>query len=126
MAAGCLARRCERIRGRHLETSADFGLTAEQFLAAKLAKAKAAETAGGSASGRASPYDGDGSSSARSTSPLPGGAEASAAKVATPLTLADVNGWLDRLASPDTHALGLLRELVPRCSPAEVRAKLPR
>ena len=41
------------------------------------------------------------------------------------LNLADVNGWLDRLAAPDTAPLSLLRELVGRCNlPSELRVAM--
>ena len=43
------------------------------------------------------------------------------APAAATITLADVEGFLDRLADTGTNALALLREIVPRCTPPELR-----
>ena len=43
------------------------------------------------------------------------------APAAASITLADVESFLDRLADTGTNALALLREIVPRCTPPELR-----
>ena len=94
------ALRCsEAAMAAHLESSADFGATAEHFFALRLAQKHAGATAADTAS----------------MSPPP----------TSSLTLSDVNDWLDRFAMPDTAALVMLCELVPRCgTPAELRVAM--
>ena len=114
-----LLRCSEAAMSAHLESADDFGTTAEHFYAQRLAKiASAAAAAAAAAIGEEAEEgeEGDAAADATVSTLPPQGAR---------LNLADVNGWLDRLAAPDTASLSLLRELVGRCNlPSELRVAM--
>jgi len=111
--------RCsEAAMSAHLESADDFGTTAEHFYAQRLAKIASTAAAAAAAIGEEGEEGEEGVEAADDTvSTLP--------PQGARLHLADVNGWLDRLAAPDTSPLSLLRELVGRCNlPSELRVAM--